>query len=47
MKKEKAKRTTLYIDTDIYLQFKMYAISINKSVSELVEKYMKEIKKGD
>ena len=47
MKKGKAKRITLYIDTDIYVQFKMYAISINKSVSELVEKYMKEIKKGD
>lgn len=47
MKKEKSKRITLYIDNDIYLNFKMYAVSINKSVSEIVEKFMKEIEKGD
>lgn len=47
MKKEKAKRITLYIDNDVYLNFKMYAVSINKSVSEIVEKFMKEIEKGD
>lgn len=40
MKKEKAKRITLYIDSDVYLNFKMYSIIIGTSVSELVEKYM-------
>lgn len=44
MKKEKAKRITLYIDNYVYTSFKIYAISIGKSVSELVENYMKEIK---
>lgn len=44
MKKEKAKRITLYIDKEIYIEFQIYALSIGKSVSELVENYMKEIK---
>lgn len=43
MKKEKAKRITLYIDKEIYIEFQIYALSIGKSVSELVENYMKEI----
>lgn len=44
MKKEKAKRVTLYIDNDVYTYFKMYALCINKSVSELIENHMREIK---
>ena len=44
MKKEKAKRITLYIDNDIYTSFKIYALCVEKSVSELVENYMREIK---
>ena len=42
MKKDKATKTTMYLDTETYMQFKIYAITLNKSISELVEQYMRE-----
>ena len=42
MKKDKAKRITMYLDAKTYMQFKIYAITLNKSVSELVEQFMRE-----
>lgn len=42
MKKETAKRVTMYIDKEIYKQFQIFAITLNKSVSELVEQFMKQ-----
>ena len=42
MKKDKSKRTTMYIDADVYMQFKIIAVTLNKSVSELVEEFMKQ-----
>lgn len=42
MKKDKAKRITMYLDAETYMQFKIYAITLNKSVSELVEQFMKQ-----
>ena len=42
MKKDKSKRITMYLDAEVYTQFKIYAITLNKSVSELVEQYMRE-----
>lgn len=42
MKKDKSKRITMYLDTETYMQFKIYAITLNKSVSELVEQFMKQ-----
>ena len=37
MKKDKVKRITMYLNAETYMQFKIYAITLNKSVSELVE----------
>ena len=45
MKKDKAKRITMYLDAETYMQFKIYAITINKSVSDIVEQFMKKKKK--
>ena len=42
MKKDKAIKTTMYLDTETYMKFKIYAITLNKSVSELVEQFMKQ-----
>ena len=42
MKKDKATKTTMYLDAETYMQFKIYAITLNKSVSELVEQFMRE-----
>ena len=42
MKKDKATKTTMYLDKDIYMKFKIYAINLNKSISELVEQFMKQ-----
>ena len=42
MKKDKAMKTTMYLDVETYMQFKIYAITLNKSVSELVEQFMRE-----
>lgn len=48
MKKDKATKTTMYLDAKTYMQFKIYAIKQNKSVSELVEEFMKKrIKEGE
>lgn len=50
MKKINSKIITLYIDKDIYKDYQMYALMIDKSVSSLIEGHMKEtvknIKKG-
>lgn len=45
MKKNKEVRS-ITIDIDIWKQFQIYAITINKSVSELVEQHMREVLKG-
>ena len=42
MKKDKATKTTMYLDSEVYMQFKIHAITLNKSVSELVEQFMKQ-----
>ena len=41
MKKNKDVRS-ITIDIDVWKQFKIYAITINKSVSELIEQFMRE-----
>lgn len=46
MKKDKATKTTMYLDAETYMQFKIYAITLNKSVSELIEEHMREVLKG-
>lgn len=43
MKKDKADRITLYIDKDVYKEYKIYAIMNNKSVSSLIEEYMEKV----
>ena len=45
LKKDRADRITLYVDRKVYQEYKMYAIMINKSVSSLIEEYMKNILK--
>lgn len=45
MKKDRADRITLYVDRKVYQEYKMYAIMINKSVSSLIEEYMRSILK--
>ena len=42
MKKDRADRITLYVNRKVYQEYKMYAIMINKSVSSLIEQYMRE-----
>lgn len=42
MKKERAKRVTMYVDAEVYKQFQILAIKLNTSVSELVEQFMKQ-----
>lgn len=37
---------TINIDEKTYKDFQIYAITINKSVSSLLEEYMKEVLKG-
>ena len=46
MKKLNSKIITLYIDKDIYKNYQMYALMIDKSVSSLIEEHMKEIVKN-
>jgi hypothetical protein len=36
---------TFYIDDDVYKEFKIYSVIINKSISQLLEEYMKDILK--
>ena len=45
LKKDRADRITLYVDRKVYQEYKMYAIMINKSVSTLIEEYMRNILK--
>ena len=51
MKKDRADRITLYVDRKVYQEYKMYAIMVNKSVSSLIEQFMretlKEMKNGE
>ena len=42
MKKDRADRITLYVDRKVYQEYKMYSIMINKSVSSLIEQFMKK-----
>lgn len=42
MKKDRADRITLYVDRKVYQEYKMYAIMINKSVSSLIEEFMRK-----
>ena len=35
-------RTTIYINKDAYSKFKIYAVTLNTSVSALIEKYITE-----
>ena len=42
MKKDRADRITLYVDRKVYQEYKIYAIMINKSVSSLIEQFMRE-----
>ena len=42
MKKDRADRITLYVDRKVYQEYKMYSIMINKSVSSLIEQFMRE-----
>jgi len=42
MKKGNAVKTTLYLDAETYTDFKILAVKLNKSVSELVEQFMKQ-----
>lgn len=37
---------TINVDDDVWKQFQIYAITINKSVSSLLEQHMKEVLKG-
>lgn len=45
MKKETSKRISVYVDKKTYEEFRIYAIMINKSVSSLLEEYMKSVLK--
>lgn len=45
LKKDRADRITLYVDRKVYQEYKMYSIMINKSVSSLIEEYMRNVLK--
>lgn len=45
MKKETNKKVTLYINSSVYLNYKIYATRLNISVSQLIENYMKKVLK--
>jgi hypothetical protein len=36
---------TFYIDDDVYKEFKIYSVIIGKSISQLLEEYIKDILK--
>ena len=42
MKKDTADRFTLYVDREVYQEFQIYAICIGRSVSSLIEQFMRE-----
>lgn len=35
-------RTTIYINKELFSKFKIYAVTLNTSVSALIEKYITE-----
>lgn len=39
-------RTTIYINKDVYNKFKIYVVTLNTSVSALIEKYIIETVKN-
>lgn len=39
-------RSTIYINKDVYNKFKIYAVTLNTSVSALIEKYIAETVKN-
>ena len=39
-------RTTIYINKELFSKFKIYAITLNTSVSALIEKYITETVKN-
>ena len=45
MKKDTSKRISIYVDKKVYQEFKLYGVMINKSVSSLIEEYMRNILK--
>lgn len=36
-------RTTIYINKELFSKFKIYAITLNTSVSALIEKYITDV----
>lgn len=44
--KESKIRKTHTLDKKVYSQFQLYAITIGRSVSSLIEQYMREVLKG-
>ena len=39
-------RSTIYINKELFSKFKIYAITLNTSVSALIEKYIRETVKN-
>lgn len=39
-------RTTIYINKELFNKFKIYAVTLNTSVSALIEKYITETVKN-
>lgn len=39
-------RKTFTLDEEVYNKFQLYAITIGRSVSSLIEQYLREILKG-
>ena len=42
LKKDSSKKVTVYIDKNVYLNFQIYALQNNRSVSSLIEEYMRK-----
>lgn len=42
LKKDSSKKVTVYIDKNVYLNFQIYALQNNRSVSSLIEQFMRE-----
>lgn len=45
LKKDSSKKVTVYIDKNVYLNFQIYALQNNRSVSSLIEEYMRNVLK--
>lgn len=39
-------RTTIYINKELFSKFKIYAVTLNTSISALIEKYITETVKN-